>query len=112
MSQSVIAVYTRQDLTIADPDLLVTAARRLFPHDEALNDPETGPRAALVRLLIEHGADELAERADECGLRPGDSSVVLSEKDSVPPGTWARAFPGVPVAQPMGRLDTSRAFDG
>jgi hypothetical protein len=77
-----IAVHTRQDFTVTDPDRLVAAARFLDEATPGLDDPARAPRAALGTLIIEYGSDELADRAEEFGLLAGDSSTVLSHEDA------------------------------
>lgn len=107
-----IAVHTRTDLTIVDPARLVAAARRIDGETPGLDDPATATRTALGTLLIEYGADELAECAEEFGLEAGDSSTVLSQVDSCEPGAWLDDFPGrgIDAARVLHQLDASPAL--
>jgi hypothetical protein len=77
-----LSVFIRRDYLVADPDALAAAARTAA---EGV-DPETAtPRTALLDIFDAYDADEIAYRAEELGLQPGDSTmwVVAADPEGV-----------------------------
>ena len=77
-----LSVFIRRDYLVADPDALAAAARTAA---EGV-DPETAtPRSALLDIFDAYDADEIAYRAEELGLQPGDSTmwVVAADPEGV-----------------------------
>ena len=77
MPRHFFSATTTQYLAVVDPEQLVDAAQRLFPHDPELDFADTAPRAALVRLLEEYGIDEVAEQAEDLGMQAGLSRTSI-----------------------------------
>ena len=103
-----IAILTRADLVIADPDRVVAAADGLpVPPGTSAGLPVY---RALVALVTEYGADTLAEDAEDYGLIPGDTSTVLLH--AVPGAPWQDAWPpAVDRARIMCQLDSGGVLD-
>jgi hypothetical protein len=77
-----LSVFIRRDYLVADPDALAAAARTAA---EGV-DPETvTTRTALLDIFDSYDADEIAYRAEELGLQPGDSTmwVVAADPEGV-----------------------------
>jgi hypothetical protein len=77
-----LSVFIRRDYLVADPDALAAAARTAA---EGV-DPETATtRTALLDIFDSYDADEIAYRAEELGLQPGDSTmwVVAADPEGV-----------------------------
>jgi hypothetical protein len=77
-----LSVFIRRDYLVADPEALAAAARSAA---EGV-DPETAtPRSALIDVFDAYDADEIAYRAEELGLQPGDSTmwVVAADPEGV-----------------------------
>jgi len=77
-----LSVLIRRDYLVADPDALAAAARTAA---EGV-DPETATtRTALLDIFDSYDADEIAYRAEELGLQPGDSTmwVVAADPEGV-----------------------------
>ncbi|HET9172821.1 MAG TPA: hypothetical protein VFN97_25565 [Actinospica sp.] len=77
-----LSVFIRRDYLVADPDALAAAARTAA---EGV-DPETATtRSALLDIFDSYDADEIAYRAEELGLQPGDSTmwVVAADPEGV-----------------------------
>ena len=73
-----LSVFIRRDYLVADPDALAAAARTAA---EGV-DPETAtPRTALLDIFDSYDADEIAYRAEELGLQPGDSTMWVVAAD-------------------------------
>ena len=77
-----LSVFIRRDYLVADPEALVAAARTAAEDV----DPETATtRSALLDIFDSYDADEIAYRAEELGLQPGDSTmwVVAADPEGV-----------------------------
>lgn len=77
-----LSLFIRRDYLVADPDALAAAARTAA---EGV-DPETATtRSALLDIFDSYDADEIAYRAEELGLQPGDSTmwVVAADPEGV-----------------------------
>ena len=77
-----LSVFIRRGYLVADPDALAAAARTAA---EGV-DPETATtRTALLDIFDSYDADEIAYRAEELGLQPGDSTmwVVAADPEGV-----------------------------
>jgi len=73
-----LSLLIRRDYLVADPDALAAAARGAA---EGV-DPETvTTRSALLDIFDAYDADEIAYRAEELGLQPGDSTMWVLAAD-------------------------------
>ena len=79
------SVLSRRDFLIAEPDLLISAVRGAT---ETLDEDLSDVRSAVAELFGVLEPDEVAYRAEEFGLEPGESTTWVVAADPELPGGW------------------------
>ncbi|MYV99725.1 hypothetical protein [Streptomyces sp. SID3343] len=114
-----VTVLIRRDYVVKDLATLVDHARRA--DDEAgESEPPASPHdagtetaAGAVAVLFDvYDPDEIAQRADELGLEPGDSTLWVSATEPSEPGEWLDApFDDADPRSIIYRFETSTAYE-
>jgi len=79
------SVLSRRDYLVAEPELLISAVRGAA---EGLDEDLTDVRVAIAELFGVLEPDEVAYRAEEFGLEPGESTTWVVAADPELPGGW------------------------
>ncbi|MEU0936710.1 MULTISPECIES: hypothetical protein [unclassified Embleya] len=114
-----VTVLIRRDYVIKDLITLVDHARRA---DAETGDaePPASPRdtgtdsasSAVAVLFDVYEPDEIAQRAEELGLEPGDSTLWVSAIEPTEPGEWLDApFDDADPRSIIYRFETSTAYE-
>jgi hypothetical protein len=114
-----VTVLIRRDYVVKDLMTLIDHARRADAEAGEL-DPPASPReageetasSAVAVLFDVYDPDEIAQRAEELGLEPGDSTLWVSATEPSEPGEWLDA--PFDDADPRGiiyRFETSTAYE-
>ncbi|WP_406288414.1 hypothetical protein [Embleya sp. NBC_00896] len=114
-----VTVLIRRDYVIKDLMALVDHARRADA-EAGESEPPTSPRdagtdnasSAVAVLFDVYDPDEIAQRADELGLEPGDSTLWVSAIEPTEPGEWLDApFDDADPRSIIYRFETSTAYE-
>ncbi|MFI1577164.1 hypothetical protein [Embleya sp. NPDC020630] len=114
-----VTVLIRRDYVIKDLITLVDHARRADA-EAGENEPAVSPRdtgadsasSAVAVLFDVYDPDEIAQRADELGLEPGDSTLWVSAIEPSEPGEWLDApFEDADPRSIIYRFETSTAYE-
>ncbi|MFF7248486.1 hypothetical protein ACFZBU_31755 [Embleya sp. NPDC008237] len=114
-----VTVLIRRDYAIKDLITLVDHARRADA-EAGDTEPSASPRdagtdsasSAVAVLFDVYDPDEIAQRADELGLEPGDSTLWVSAIEPTEPGEWLDApFDDADPRSIIYRFETSTAYE-
>ncbi|WP_306192552.1 hypothetical protein [Streptomyces sp. MK5] len=113
-----ISVLIRRDYAVAEPQRLLSQARRVEAADvetgTGIGEGASGTvHGALGTLFGEFEPDEIASRHKEFGLEEGDSTLWVTASDEpADPGEWLEApFEHVDPQRVVCRFDVSAVFD-
>jgi hypothetical protein len=79
------SVLSRRDFLVSEPEALISAVRGAA---EGLDEDLTDVRVAIAELFGVLEPDEVAYRAEEFGLEPGESTTWVVAADPELPGGW------------------------
>lgn len=79
------SVLSRRDYLVAEPEVLISAVRGAT---EGLDEDLADVRSAVAELFGVLEPDEVAYRAEEFGLEPGESTTWVVAADPELPGGW------------------------
>ncbi|MGC0418682.1 hypothetical protein [Embleya sp. AB8] len=115
-----VSVLIRRDYVIKDLIALVDHARRADAEAAETEESSTSPRdtgtdsasSAVAVLFDVYDPDEIAQRADELGLEPGDATLWVSAVEPTEPGEWLDApFDDADPRNIIYRFETSTAYE-
>ncbi|KAK1178038.1 hypothetical protein B7755_007705 [Streptomyces sp. NBS 14/10] len=120
---SALSVLIRRDYAVAEPQRLLSQARRVAELDGGTDSDNGGAggaaavgdsvQTAIGVLFGEYEPDEIASRHKEFGLEEGDSTLWVAAGDELAePGEWlATPFDQPDPHQVVCRFDVSTVFD-
>lgn len=112
-----VSVFIRRDYVITDLATLVEHAHRADAEageaTATAREAGTDTASSAVAVLFDvYDPDEIAQRADELGLEPGDSTLWVAATEPAEPGEWLDApFDDADPRSIIYRFETSTAYE-
>jgi hypothetical protein len=112
-----VSVLIRRDYTVKDREVLIDHARRADPELSDLSEdaqPSTvdSTATALAVVFDVYDPDEIAQRAPELGLEPGDATLWVTAAPATESGEWLESpFDDADPGTVIYRFETSVAYE-